>query len=90
MLETGGPAFGTIKAGDTISVRLNDGRRERFVVESLGGSTIVSATGARYDRSEIVQLQRRSFSAPKTALLAVGGFVGFIVVLGVAVYLSGE
>ena len=61
--------FGSVNAGDTVVVEMRDGRRARFVVQQVDGDTILSNDGVRYARADIAQLQRRSVSTWKTALL---------------------
>ena len=68
--------FGKVKAGDVVSVRLKDGKRERFVVHRIEGDELVSAQGARYRSTDVLVLQRRSFSPVKTIGLAAGIYVG--------------
>src|SRR4051794_23263610 len=49
-----------VKAGDTVSVEMKDGRRERFRVDRIEGDALVSTRGMRYSRSDIVVLKRRA------------------------------
>ena len=60
-----------------------DGRTDRFVVAEIVGREIISKTGGRYDRDEVVKLERKSLSIAKTLLLGVGIYagVGLVVVL---------
>lgn len=74
--QPGAPAFGKIKAGDTVRVRTVDGRSVRFVVQQVDGDALVSRDGARYMRTEIAHLERRSASVVGTVLVSVG--VGFL------------
>ena len=68
------PVLEAVQAGDTVIVETRDGRRHRFVVGQVDGEAVVAEGGARYERADIVRLQRRSFSAVRTALL-LGGFL---------------
>ena len=70
--------FGKVKVGDSVSVQMQDGRRERFVVQRVEGDELVSDHGVRYRSSDISILKRRSFSPGKTSALAAGTFVGFL------------
>jgi hypothetical protein len=70
--------FGKVKVGDTVSVQMKDGKRERFVVRSVEGDELVSARGVRYRSADISVLKRRSFSPAKTSALAAGTFVGYV------------
>lgn len=72
----GAPAFGTVKAGDTVAVRLTDGRQVKFVVDHVDGEAIVSLDGIRYPRAGMQQLQRQSVDYGKSIGL-------FFVLLGV-------
>lgn len=74
----GAPAFGDVKAGDTVVVHTRDRRRVRFVVDKVEQTALVARDGSRYQHEDIVLLQRRSFSGGKTALL-VGGIVTGVV-----------
>jgi hypothetical protein len=80
----GGPAFGRIRVGDTVSVRLSNGSEHRFAVAAIEGDTLVGSNGTRVARADIVEAKRRSTSVIKTSFLtagvAVGGFflVAFI------------
>ena len=77
--------FGKLKAGDTVSIRTADGRTSRFVVQQVVGDVIVAPDGVRYASAEIVELKRRSFSAPKTAGLVAGVFAGLVLLAAAAV-----
>lgn len=81
----GDTTFGKLKAGDTVSIRTKDGRASRFVVRQVDGDVIVAPDGVRYTSAEIVELKRRSFSAPRTAALAAGIFGAAFVIAAAAV-----
>ena len=68
------PVFGPVRAGDTVSLQMRDGKRARFVVQQVDGNGIISPAGTRYEREDIARLQRQSFSGWKTAAL-IGGVV---------------
>ena len=70
--QPGVATFGPLKVGDHVRVETSDHQRVQFEVRELTEDTIVSSSGARYNRADIVRLQRRSFSGIKTALLVVG------------------
>jgi len=82
--EPGAPVFGKVQAGDTVDLQTRNGQRVRFVVQQIQGETIVSPTGERYTRGDIVHLQRRSFSGWKTASLIGGTFLTAMVVIAAA------
>jgi hypothetical protein len=77
----GAPTYGRLKAGDTVIVHTLDGQQRRFVVRQIDGDTIIGPGGERYTRAEVVRLQRKSFSLPKTVALVAGVWVGVIIVL---------
>ena len=78
------PLFGTVKAGDTVSL-VSNGRHQRFVVRSVDDTSLTSQSGVRYEAAEIPQLKRRSISRAKTTCLVLGLTSGtFLVVLAVA------
>jgi hypothetical protein len=79
------PTYGKLKAGDTVIVQTADGKRWRFVVQQIDGDSIIARGGQRYTRGEIVKLQRKSFSGPKTAGLIAGIAAGIFLVAGIAV-----
>lgn len=81
----GAPTWGKLKAGDTVVVETPDGKRWRFIVHQIDGDTIVAPGGQRYSQNEIVRLQRRSFSAPKTAGMVAGIVGGTYLALLIAV-----
>ena len=72
----GGPAFGRIRVGDTVAVRLSNGSQQRFVVAAIQGDTLVATDGARFARTDIVEAKRRSTSVIRTSFLAGGLAVG--------------
>jgi hypothetical protein len=76
--------FRDLQAGDTVWVRTKGGRTARFVIQQVETDTIIAPGGVRYSRAEIVELKRRSFSAPKTAGLAAGIFGGLFVIIAAA------
>ena len=64
---------------------LQDGRRVRFKVQTADGHTLVAQDGTRYERADIVTVERRSFSVTKTGLLAAGIWFGLFVIAAIAV-----
>ena len=74
--------FGRVKAGDTVIVLTKDGRTDRFVVAEVIGSEIVSKSGGRYARDEVVKVERKSFSPTKTVFLGLGIYLGVSIVVG--------
>jgi hypothetical protein len=76
--------FRDLKAGDTVWVRTTTGSTARFVIQQVEADTIIAPDGVRYASADIVELKRRSFSAPKTAGLAAGIFGGLFVIIAAA------
>jgi hypothetical protein len=83
----GQPIYGPLKPGDTVVVQTADGQEGSFVVDRIDGETIVVRGGTRFTRQEIVRLERRAFSGPKTAIL-VGGIAAGAVWLAVGAWLT--
>ncbi len=77
----GNPPSTTIKPGDTVSIRLKDGREKRFVVQALDSDAMTSASGVRYPLADIVEAKVRRASPPKTIALVAGIAVGTCFVL---------
>jgi hypothetical protein len=78
------PAFGPVKAGDTVSLVAN-GRPHRFVVRSVDATNLTSMAGVRFERADVTQLKRRTTSRAKTTGLVLGLSVGaFLVFLAIA------
>jgi hypothetical protein len=76
--------FRELKARDTVWVRTTPGRTARFVIQEVVAATIIAPDGVRYASADIVELKRRSFSAPKTAGLAAGIFGGLFLIITAA------
>ena len=83
----GQPVYGPLKPGDTVVVHTSDGQEGQFVVDRIDGETIVVRGGTRFTRQDIVRLERRAFSGPKTAIL-VGSIAAGAVWLAVGAWLT--
>ena len=83
----GQPVYGPLKPGDTVVVQTADGKRESFVVDRIDGDTIVARGGTRFARQDIVRLERRVLSGPKTAAL-IGGIAAGAVMLTVGAWIA--
>ena len=81
------PVYGPLKPGDTVVVQTPDGEQERFVVDRIDGDTIVARDGTRFTRQDIVRLERRALSGPKTAVL-IGGIAAGTVMLVVGAWIA--
>lgn len=73
--------FGPVDVGDLVQLTLTDGTRHRFAVNAIEGDAIVSDTGRRYARAEIVQLSRESVDARATIGLTAAIAAGSVIVL---------
>ena len=77
--------YTAIEAGDRVAVKMKDGRRARFKVQRVDGETLVSQTGERYPRAEMIELKHQQFSHAKTSSLVAGGVaLGLVVLYGIA------
>ena len=83
----GQPVYGPLKPGDTVVVQTTGGEHGPFVVDRIDADTIVARGGARYRRADIVRLERRALSGPKTAVL-IGGIAAGAVMLSVGAWLA--
>ena len=83
----GEPSFGPVQTGDTVVVQTRDGLSTRFVVQRIDGETLVAADGRRYVRSDLLHVQRRTFSGLKTAVL-IAGVGGGVLMLSVGLWLT--
>lgn len=82
----GAPSFESVKAGDKVVVHTRDGRSVRVVVRQIDGDTLVTKEGARYARTDVSYLQRKSFSVLNTTLLVTGLIVGALLLAIGAAY----
>src|SRR5688572_27320857 len=62
----GQPVYGPLQPGDTVVVYTSGGEQGPFVVDRIDGDTIVARGGTRFTRQDIVRLERRALSGPKT------------------------
>ncbi|MEQ1868739.1 MAG: hypothetical protein ABL961_01805 [Vicinamibacterales bacterium] len=82
----GQPVYWPLKPGDTVVVQTVDGVQASFVVDRIDGDSIVARGGTTFTRQDIVRLERRGLSGPKTAVL-IGGLAG-AVMLAVGAWLA--
>ena len=71
--------FERVRVGDTVRVETRDGERHQFQVRQIDGDVLVSESGDRYPRGQVVRLQRRSVSIGRTALLVGGVLLALLV-----------
>jgi hypothetical protein len=77
--------FGPVQTGDTVVVHTRGGEQASFVVQRIDAETLVAEDGRRYVRSDILRLERKAFSGPKTTGLIAGIAGGVFVVVSIAV-----
>jgi hypothetical protein len=79
-----------VSVGDDVRVTMKDGRRVEFAVQSVNDEAIVARDGTRYERTDILTIERRAFDLRKTAIRTAGWFGAImgaavlLVILGVA------
>jgi hypothetical protein len=78
----GAPAF-SVRPGERVRVTVRDGRRVKFTVESGDAAVIVARSGARYELSDIVAMEREQFNGARTGFL-VAGLLGGALLLYIA------
>lgn len=81
----GEPPFGPVQAGDNVIVQTRDGARASFIVQRIDGEALIASDSQRYLRSDLVRVERKAFSGPKTAGLIAGIAGGVFVVVSVTV-----
>lgn len=81
----GEPPFGPVQTGDTVVVQTRAGERTSFIVQRIDGETVIASDGRRYVRSDLVRVQRKAFSGPKTTGLIAGIAGGVFVAVAIAV-----
>jgi hypothetical protein len=86
-MAPGQPVYGALKPGDVVVVHTVAGEQEPFVVDRIDGETIVARGGARFTRRDIVRLERRAISGPRTAAL-IGGVAGGAIMIAVGAWLA--
>ena len=67
------PSIWTVQPGDEVRVTLRDGRRVRFTVQAVDDRGIVATNRARYETTDILLMERKSFSGLKTGILVAAG-----------------
>jgi hypothetical protein len=64
---------------------MKDGRRDTLEVIAVEGDTLVSATGARYARTEMAELHHEQIDQTKVAAIvgvSVGGWFVLVAIVG--------
>ena len=75
------PVYGPLKSGDDVIVQTRDGERWRFKIDAIEGDTIVAPGGRRFVAKDVMRVERRQFSGPKTVALVAGIAGGVFVVV---------
>lgn len=75
--------FAGLKPGDTVLVYSKAGLMDRFVVRAVDAEHVVSATGTEYHKDDVVKLERKAVSWPKTIGLVAGIYLGAAAAIGV-------
>jgi hypothetical protein len=86
----GEPPRRAVRSGDAVVVLTRDGASARFVVRQVDGETLIATDGRRFDGSELVRVERKEFSGPKTFGLIAGiaGGAFWIVAISVGHWLA--
>jgi hypothetical protein len=86
----GEPPFGPVQTGDTVVVQTRGGEQACFIVQRIDGETLIASDGRRYVRSDLVRVERKAFSGPKTAglIASIAGGVFVIVAITVGLWLG--
>ena len=86
----GEPPRRAVESGDTVVVLTRDGASARFVVQQVDGETLVATDGRRFGSSDLVRVERKEFSAPKTFGLVAGiaGAAFLIIAISVGHWLA--
>jgi hypothetical protein len=77
--------FGPVQAGDTVLVQTRAGDQVFFVVQRIDGEALMAPNGRRYERSDLVRVQRKAISGPKTTALIAGIAGGVLIVVALTV-----
>ena len=68
----GAPSLSRIKRGDEVTVLTRDGQLSTFHVLIVENEALVADDHTRYERRDLVRLERRQVDVPKTAGLIAG------------------
>jgi hypothetical protein len=80
------PRMWQVNPGDTVEIRLHDGRTVRIVVDRADEAGIVSRDNRAFQSTNIASVKHVRFSVGKTIGLALVAFVVFLGVAGAAAY----
>ena len=82
--------FRPLETGDTLVVLTKDGDQASIVVQRIEGDTLVASDGRRFVVSDLVRVERKTFSGAKTAglIAAIAGGVFLVVTITVGVWLG--
>jgi hypothetical protein len=74
-----------VQSGDAVVVLTRQGTSARFVVRQVDGETLIATDGRRFAGSDLVRVERKEFSWPKTLGLIGGVAGGAFVIVAIAV-----
>ena len=79
-----------VQSGDTVVVLTRDGASARFVVQQIEGQTLIATDGRRFAGSDLVRVERKEFSGPKTVglIAAIAGGAFLVVAISVGHWLA--
>lgn len=69
-----------VSPGDEVRITLRDGRRITVKVQTIDATGVVAVDRLRYEAADILTVERKSFSGPKTAILVAAGVAAFLFV----------
>jgi hypothetical protein len=89
-IAPGEPPPTPVQSGDEVVVLTRDGTSARFVVQQVEGETLIAADGRRFAGSDLVRVERKETSRPKTIGLVAGiaGGAFLIVMISVGHWLA--
>jgi hypothetical protein len=79
-IDSGAVGMWGVSPGDVVRITLRDGRRITVKVQTVDATGVVAVDRLRYEAADILTLERKSFSGPKTAILVAAGIAAFVLV----------
>jgi hypothetical protein len=79
-----------VQSGDAVVVTTRDGASARFVVQQVDGETLIATDGRRFAGANVVRVERKEVSGPKTfgLVAAIAGGALLIVAISVGHWLA--
>ena len=81
----GEPPRRAVQSGDDVVVLTRDGTSARFVVQQVDGETLIAADGRRFADADLVRVERKEPSRPKTIGLIAGIAGGAFLIVAISV-----